>query len=345
MKKIILLTDYKGNLGSKCGSIPYRSGFNKKLISDIFEKKGYYVEYIPLSYAKKIKNVKNIPVLYTSSEDIGYHYKDYIEDIIYYLEIKGAKVIPPYKYLRANNNKVFMELLREKIFGDIKNLQSWVFGTLEEMENSIDELNFPIVIKTARGAMSKGIYLANNKKELIKKVKKISRSKYFLQDIKDKLRPLKHKGYKTESLYRKKFILQEFIPNLKNDWKVLIFGDNYFIFERPVRKNDFRASGSGQMNYLYGSRCKIPDNMLTFARNVFSLMDVPNVSLDVIKRGGNFYITEFQAVYFGTVGVIKSDIYFEYNRKENIWETKKNNNELEWYYVNSIVKYLEKNEK
>lgn len=58
---------------------------------------------------KKLRhNILNTSILNTSSEDNGYHYKDYIEDIILGLYLQGAILLPEYKYLRANNNKVYM---------------------------------------------------------------------------------------------------------------------------------------------------------------------------------------------------------------------------------------------
>lgn len=99
---------------------------------------------------------------------------------------------------------------------------------------------------------------ANKLLPYTKKVKLISRTKYLLQVIKDNLRPLKHQGYTVNSLYRNKFILQSFIPDLANDWKKVIFGDKYYVLTRHVKKNDFRASGS-HTKYLAGSRAILPE--------------------------------------------------------------------------------------
>lgn len=342
MKRIILLTDYKDYFGSKWDAIPYNSGFDKELLSKYFAENNYEVEYIPLSKAKEIDNVIDIPVLYTSSEDIGYHYKDFIEDIIYYLELKGANVIPRHKFLRANNNKVFMELLRNTIDenSDSK-LKSWVFGTYEDLLEIIDDITYPIVVKTPRGAMSRGVSLAKNKEELISNVKSISRSKHLVQDIKDNLRPYKHKGYKVNSLYREKFITQEFIPSLKSDYKILIFGEKYYIFERPVRKNDFRASGSGNTNYIYGSKVELPKGIFDYALKVFNQANVPQLSIDVAYDGTRFYLIEFQALFFGTVGHVKSDGFYSLiNRR---WEFIPKKLDLEQVYAESIDYYIKGN--
>ena len=131
---------------------------DKKLLTKYFNEFGYQPTYISFSqldfthqdYSSKI-------FLYTSSEDKGYHYKSFIEDVIFSLEVCGAKVIPQYKFLRANNNKVFMEQLREiyKV-GNSGNIKSHYFGTIEELKRGIDKVTFPCVVKSATGAMSSG---------------------------------------------------------------------------------------------------------------------------------------------------------------------------------------------
>ena len=69
-------------------------------------------------------------MLYTSSEDPDYFYKSYIEDIVYGLKNIGAKLIPPYKYLRTNNNKVLMEILRDQFkIPELNTQKSRYFGT------------------------------------------------------------------------------------------------------------------------------------------------------------------------------------------------------------------------
>lgn len=45
MNKILLLCDYKNRFGSKDNDKPYRSGMDKKLLSSLFETKGWATEY------------------------------------------------------------------------------------------------------------------------------------------------------------------------------------------------------------------------------------------------------------------------------------------------------------
>ena len=150
MKQIIVLTDYQEHFGSKYNAVPYNSGMDKKLLIECFAK--YNIELVFMNFSKvhnyKMDFWKNKLVVYTSSEDYGYFYKSFIEDIICYLELVEACVIPSYKYLRANNNKVFMELLRHSFLEErLQNISSKVFGCLEELETAIGELKYPLVYK------------------------------------------------------------------------------------------------------------------------------------------------------------------------------------------------------
>ncbi len=336
MKKIFILTDYKGHFGSKHNAVPYRSGMDKELLKKYFEESNFEVNFLEFSEIDFRKmNFKDKYVLYTSSEDIGYHYKDYIEDIILGLHLQGAILIPEYNYLRANSNKVFMEILRDQMNLDsIKNIKSHNFGTIEELDDRIDEFTFPVVIKSAAGAMSSGVRLAHNKKELIKIAKRLSRTKYLYDELWDYGRSIKHKGYIRESKYRKKFIIQNFIPELENDWKIVIYDKKYYILYRGIRDNDFRASGSGKFIF----KEIIPDGILDFAEEIFNYFDVPNISIDIAFSGNNFHLFEFQAVYFGTTTIEKSSFYFM--KGNDRWEMFKEKSELEKEYVDSIVKFI-----
>lgn len=340
-KKIIALVDYKKKFGSKHFDTPYRSGMDKTLLSKYFSDNGFEIEFIHF-HDVNLREDKwvNSLVIYTSSEDIGYHYKSYIEDIVLALEEKGAKVIPSYKYLRANNNKVFMESLRDIYLEDCL-LKADAFGSLKDLLHKINEIEFPVVFKSSEGASGTGVFLINSKNELIRKVKKIKDYRYLKEDIKDYLRALKHKGYQKESVYRNKFIVQSFIPDLSNDWKVYIFGKRLYIFKRPIFKGrGIKASGGGYDNYLYDMDADAPDGIFDFALNIFEKLDVPHISLDIAYDGANFYLIEFQALYFGTAGIPYSNGY--YKEDNNSWIFIEEKLEIEKNYVDSIKWFISK---
>lgn len=249
MKKIKIIVDYKGFFGSKQKNPIYRGGMNLDFLVRLFDEKGFDVEILHFTDIdiEKMKQ-ENPYVIYTSSEDYGGFYKSFIEDIILNLENSGVTCLPSYSYLRAHNNKVYMELLRKTVnFEELSSISSQVFGSFEELKSTSHEFIFPVVIKPASGAMSRGVGIAHNYDELLRKTQKISSTRNILIDLKDRLRKFKYGDkYVLESLNRNKFIVQNFIPNLNNDWKVLVYGNKLFVLYRGNRENDFRASGSGK---------------------------------------------------------------------------------------------------
>lgn len=340
-KKIYGLLDYKGNFLSKWLDDPYRSGMNKNLLSKYFAENSIEIDFKALSDVNlKREEIEGNIFLYTSSEDLGSYYKSFIEDLIYGIHELGGIVLPDYKFLRAHNNKVLMEILCST-FG-LRNdgiIQTNYFGTLEEVEAKSKNFQFPVIFKLADGSSGSNVELVKNKSELLSIVRKFCRTKQFAYEFRDKLRIIKRKGYKRESLYRKKFIIQSFVPNLKNDWKVYAFYDRYFIFYRPIfEKRVFKASGGGYHNYYYGKKANIPDGIFDFAKKTFNKFDVPHASMDIGFNGNSFFLFEFQCLHFGTAGIVYSnECFVEENGK---WITKPSSKIIEKEYADSIAKYL-----
>lgn len=347
MRTIYLVMNYKGGFGNKYNAVPYHSGFDKELISDFFHKKEYNVVYLyPSQVDLRDENLKGQLFLYTSIEDPDCFYKLYIEDIVYALTLKGAIVIPSYMFLRAHHNKVFMELLRDiSDLQDIKNISSQHFGALEEFDKTFDHsTSFQSwVIKSAAGASSLGVRLSKSQKELYRHIKKLSYSKEPLKlRAKELLRPYKHQGYVVPSVHRRKFVIQTLIEGLGNDWKILVFGDKFFVVRRPNRHNDFRASGSGKPNYLFGKNADLPDGILDFANKIYKHFNVPMISLDIAYKDKKFYLIEMQFVAFGNSGHHYAKEYFY--QKNGKWDIALNTQSIEEVYVDSIIDYIKENE-
>ncbi len=343
MKHILALMDYKSVFGSKKFNFPYRSGMDKEKLAHYFQELGYIVEYRffnEIDFRSKEYIGKHI--IYTSSEDVDYLYKSYIEDIIYGLEQMGANVMPTYNHLRANNNKVFMEFLRD-YKGYTSNLKSRSFGSMNDLLMEIETLKFPVVFKTSEGAVGRGVKLVESPEDLIRQVKKTTKRNYKM-DLWDFGRSLKHKGYIKESLYRKKFIVQEFIPNLKNDWKILFYGEKLYIFKRPIQEGrDIRASGGGIQNYHYGLQAEAPYKIFDYASDIYNKMNVPHASIDIAYDGKEFYLIEFQSLYFGTSALVNSKGYFI--KDKDVWRFIENQIELEKAYALGVDHYLKKQNK
>ncbi len=338
---INILINYKGFIGSKHFDEPYRSGLDKLMLSCEFKKRGYKTSFYNINeYSKYVNNIESY-IIYTSSQDFNLYYKLFIEDIIYSLKLVNFKLIVDYKYLKAHHNKVFMELLKRSFSSKFNTIHSLFFGTIEELVMDIDFITFPCILKGSEGSSGKNVYIANNRKECLKIANKISKSRILKHDIRDIFRYIKHKKYTRESTNRQKFIIQNFIPNLINDWKIYIFGKRLYVFYRPIFKHrGFRASGGGYDNYFYDQNAKYPANLFNFCYELYNEMAVPCVSIDVAYDGVNFHLLEYQAIDFGTAGIIYSNGYFELH--EDKWIFIADKLSIEHVYVDSIVYYIEK---
>lgn len=350
LKKILILTDYDDNFLISIKKNKYVS-MDVEKIKNFMEKKGYDVTVLQFSDIDFKKNYKDYYVLYQSSELIGQFYKKYIEDIIYFLQLSGAHVLPDYKYLKAHHNKGFMELIRSSFKDEsLKTISSNYFGTSKEALKKIPKL--PVVIKQISGSGSRGVYLAKTRTEYRKFVKKASRTiigngyiNYHLTFVKNVVKNLlalissKYEKNNIEKIDRP-IIVQKFIPNLAGDYKVLYFGGKYYTLFRKNRKNDFRASGSGDF-----SEVKMEENypLLDFAEKVVKEIDFPILGLDIAFDGTRFHLIEFQMLHIGPYTLQNSNYYFI--KKNNRWIRIDKKSDLEIEFARSICDFIKLKEK
>lgn len=344
MKKnleILLLTDYNGVFGSKYNAQPYRSGYNLDLVKNYFSELGCTLtiqSFSDIDFASK--SYKDTIVIYTSVEEDGGYYKSYVEDVVLGLELAGARLLPPFKYLKAHHNKVFMEIIRQQFDNDlINNLESFHFGSLDECLRYENKFSYPVVIKQPDNASSRGVYLAKNRDELINVVKRVSDTKMPLKwKMKEEVRERKHKGYKKESNYRRKFIVQQFIPGLEQDWKILGYGKRYYMVQRPVYKDGFASSGGDKKNMHFTHDATYPEGIYDFAEKVSSLFNFLPISIDVCFDGENFYLLEFQFLQFGTSGHSNSKCSMQ--KVDGKWQKVYEEIDLELVFAEAVSSYI-----
>lgn len=334
-KNILILVDDRNQFYSSTKELG--GSMNTDIIKKKFENLGYFVIIRGFSEINlKEESYEDFIVLYQSTEDPDLRYKDYIEDILLGLKMSGAHLIPRFEYFRAHHNKVFMEILRQKTdYGGY--LESSHFGTLEELIKSNHQFSYPVVIKPGAGSKSKNISLAFNKNQLVKHSSKIS-SSFTTTNI---MRTLKSffdlKVYKPISNHRRKFIVQEFISGLSGDYKILIYGNKYYVVRRKNRPRDFRASGSGLLSFPE----VVSGKLLDYAQSIFEKSNTPFMGMDIADQDGKFYLIEFQFIAMGNYALEKSSFYFK--KISDKWQLISNSSLLEDVFVESIDQYINSN--
>lgn len=354
MKKILILHDYRKFFATKFeGTVEKHTGstMNVDNLKALFEKHGFCVEISAVSRLDYTRDYSDFYVVFPSSEDNGLFYKEYIEDVLCFLKKSGATLIPEFEYFRAHSNKSFQEMLRQQFSDDaLKKPSARAIGHLQELEDCLSTVKYPAVVKVANGAGSKGVVLVNNEAELKVTAKKLMKHTYrdFAMTpavrlgvfIKRAIRILSNKRVNNETLlkryYTNKIIIEEFIPGLNGDNKVLVFGDKYFVLSRGNRDNDFRASGSGKFKYSNDIKELTP--VLNLAKKVAKEIGMPVMSLDIGKNSEGVYLLEYQCLYFGPYTLQYAPHCF--NETENGWTLEEGSFDLEREYARSVSQYI-----
>lgn len=267
------------------------------------------------------------------TKDTVQHIADLRNDIV---------LLPNLDQLRAFENKGYQEYLKEQL--GIDRVLGKYYGDINDLIADPAKMNFPFVLKLNEGALSSGVSLMHSEVDLLKFHKNIKRRSLkekaafhlnkknsFSKD--SNLSPnsmLMESNFEEFFQKRKPVVTQEFIPSLTCDYKVLVFGDKYFVIKRATRENDFRASGSGKFEWV-----EPPFEVLNYAKDVCQKMQIPFVSLDIgIDSNKICYLFEFQGTAFGPLTLTQSDKYFTFQDAE--WKKTIALSDLEHSYAYAI---------
>lgn len=192
------------------------------------------------------------------------------KQIMFALQHSGKAVFPDFYTMWHFDDKLGQKYLLESF--DIPFVKSYCFYNKKEALQWIDTTSFPKVFKLRGGAGSANVRLVrsiNEAKTLISKAFGSGFSNYSSFGLlKDKWRLYKLSKINFDTLLNSFLHLfippayakvmgresgyvyfQDFISDNNFDIRVIVIKDKAFAIKRMVRKNDFRASGSGHILY------------------------------------------------------------------------------------------------
>lgn len=317
-----LPSGFFGNAGQSWESLDL-----EKITSLLFML-GISCEIVKVDELLSIDIQKKDTVIYTSSDLSSI--RDYLKDVLYFID-KKCRLVPSYDFLLAHENKGFQELFKQE--NKLGNLSGFYHYDLDAYKGA-----YPFVYKKITGAGSSGVKLlrdptdrsAVRKADFATKIWRriiTAQRKIKLNRQQFELYKYRHKGFNQ-------YVCQEFIEGLDSDFKVLVFGKRLFVLKRYVRKNDFRASGSGNFEI----NPKPPLAVLQFAQEVYSKLEVPFASLDIAISNVGCHLIEFQVLNFGPIALTTSESHYveingEFNRQDGVC----NLNEI---YAEALGDYL-----
>ncbi|NWJ51756.1 MAG: hypothetical protein HXX14_12925 [Bacteroidetes bacterium] len=202
-----------------------------------------------------------------------YHAKaqDYLmaKQLLYAVSSSGKVTFPNFNTSWHFDDKVGQKYLLESIQAPL--VPSYVFFNKDEALEWAANARFPKVFKLRGGAGSVNVKLVKNRTHAIKLIKRAF-GKGFKHDslvpaldlfnkflvgkatlfsvFKGLLRPVKPTLFsKIHGKERGYIYFQDFIADNDHDIRVIVINEKAFAIKRMVRKNDFRASGSGDILY------------------------------------------------------------------------------------------------
>lgn len=258
------------------------------------------------------------------------NYKDqlFAKQLLFSLQTSGIKVFPDYNTVWHFDDKVGQKYLLESVGAPL--VPSYVFYTKREALNWIDITCFPKVFKLRGGAGSENVMLVRSRKKA-RQLTRIAFSRGFkqyrpLSNLKDRWQKYRSGKAKINDVFKgivrffyppqfskmyppeKGYVyFQDFIPNNSYDVRVIVVGNKAFAFKRMVRKNDFRASGSG--NFIF-DKTQINEKCVRIGFELNKKLNSQSIAYDfVFDEEGNPLIVE---ISFGFIAHI-------YDRCEGYW--------------------------
>lgn len=190
--------------------------------------------------------------------------------------------------------------------------KSWICWTLREAEAFCRQASYPLVLKLASGFQSKNVRLIDNETDALYYARRLfaggllsfeKEPASFARLYYERLRaggkifirgkyPTTPTG--TDELHYGYFYAQEFLPDNNFDTRVTIIGTRAFAFRRLNRPGDFRASGSGHLDW---DPKEIDESAVRLAYYVSRTMDAQTVAVDIIYKGREPVIVELTLAY------------------------------------------------
>ncbi|MBN1187820.1 MAG: hypothetical protein JXB49_36440 [Bacteroidales bacterium] len=268
-----------------------------------------------------------------------FHHEDYkdalfAKQLLFAVELSGKKVFPNIRTCWHFDDKVAQKYLLESI--NAPYIPSYVFYRKSDALKWIKSTSFPKVFKLRGGGASKNVKLVDSRRHAERLVN-IAFGRGFSQS--DSIAYLKEKWRQYIDLkkdfsvvirafgrlfipnefsrmYHKEkgyVFFQDFIPDNQFDIRIIVINKKAFALKRMVRKNDFRASGSGVIQY---EKDNFSDEIIRLAFKLADQLQSDSTAFDfVLNENSSPLLVEISygfsiEAYDHCVGYWDSDLNF-----------------------------------
>lgn len=314
--------------------------FSNALDQIITERKITTINYAILDIDKSdwIKKIAEFDILIWKPFCLGPESVAIFKEKIYFInKFLKKQTMPNLETTWHYDSKVAQSYLFE--FFAFPAPKTWVTNNLDEALELIENQEYPLVTKKSWGASSANVKLLKSRKTAKNEIEKIFHQIYWNRNkssnITEKLKKLSKRWFwekLRQRVFEKEnidlrfpyFYIQEFIKNNDQDLRITVIGNKYaFGFWRRNRDSDFRASGSGRIDYTI----PVPREIIKSLLEINGQFNFDSMAYDLLFENGHYKITEISYAYVDTAlfnapgyyEIIGNDLVF---RNTHTWPQK-----------------------
>ena len=293
----------------KLGIHQTKGSFSERWI-DYCEAKGIAYKLVNCYSSDIIKQLEDCDALMWHFNHKSPKASKFAKQLLFSVQAAGKIAFPDLNTVWHFDDKVGQKYLLEGIKAPMA--PAYVFYSKQEALEWAGLTNYPKVFKLRKGAGSDNVRLVKSKNEAVRLINKAfgrgfsqyeagsnlkeRYRKYRLgkTTLWDVLKGIIRLAYTTE--YAKVtgkeigyIYFQDFIPGNDHDMRIIIIDNKAFAIKRMVRKNDFRASGSGFILY---EKEYFDDETVRLAFEVSKMLRAQCMAYDFVYLGGKPLIVE-----------------------------------------------------
>jgi len=290
------------------------SSFSKRWI-EYCQQNGISFQIVDCHATNIIDSLSDVDVLLWHFNHRSFEDTLIAKHVLRAVELSGKKVFPDSNTCWHFDNKIAQKYVLESIKAPC--VPTDVFVNKKAALEWIQKADYPLVFKLSKGAGSYSVQLVRSRANAEKLVKKAFGSGFkplgrYVSEMGISFKNTSHqrkiyllkKAYKIPRFLRESHVInkmigrergyvyfQKFIPENKFDTRITVINGNCaFGFTRNVRPNDFRASGSGSINY---DLKLIEPDAIKLSFDVAKKLKAQSIAFDFVRDSkGCFWITE-----------------------------------------------------
>jgi glutathione synthase/RimK-type ligase-like ATP-grasp enzyme len=238
---------------------------------------------------------------------VGPKFGGFFKEKVYFLEHFARKiVVPGFRTAWHYDSKIAQSYVFEHC--GVPTPATCVTFDYADAVACLNRARVPLVFKESHGAGSSNVELVPRRRAAERRVERVfcqhlwdaARSRYgskllaFLASVARpwlwaKIVQRLKSGDRYGAVY-----FQEFLPGNPADLRITVIGDSFaYAFWRKNRVRDFRASGSGRIDY----DTPVPEEALRYCLEFNRRMGFDSMAYDILRSGDRFVITEMSFDY------------------------------------------------